>query len=100
MPTPLRKEYAQSLAILSQTVASVPFENFTCGALKKLLSQGIRNSFDFAGASPPSFEATAKVMRLLKSSGVVKAGVPIVSASGNQPGIPGGTNTLQVRVIE
>ena len=35
-----RMESLQTIAILSQTVASDPFEDFTCGAVKIVLSQG------------------------------------------------------------
>jgi pyruvate kinase len=45
-------------------------------------------------------DATKHVIELLKAAGNVKAGDSLVIASGNQPGVTGGTNTVSIRVVQ
>jgi pyruvate kinase len=43
--------------------------------------------------------ATEHVIRQLRATGYAKSGDRVVVASGNQPGLPGGTDTVSVRVV-
>jgi pyruvate kinase len=45
-------------------------------------------------------EATDHVIRQLKGAGNVVAGDALVVASGSHPGVPGGTSTVSVRVVQ
>ncbi len=45
-------------------------------------------------------EATASVVRQLRLAGNVAAGDAVVVASGHQPGVTGGTDTVSVRVVD
>ena len=45
-------------------------------------------------------EATEQVIELLKAAGNVKVGDSLVIASGNQPGVTGGTNTVAIHVVQ
>jgi hypothetical protein len=50
------KESLQTFAIISQTVASLPFAFFTCGTVKNVLSHGLGNSCHFADVSCPRLQ--------------------------------------------
>jgi len=45
-------------------------------------------------------EATEHVVHQLRAAGNIKVGDALVVASGNQPGIPGGTNTVSIHVVQ
>jgi len=44
-------------------------------------------------------DGTAEVIRLLKEAGNVKAGDGVVVASGHQPGVTGGTDKVEIKIV-